>query len=89
MLYANPKMKIDIRAHMDSRGSDSFNLKLSEARAKAIINWMVAQGIDKRRLTSKGYGEPRLVNHCHNRVECSEDEHQENRRSEFIVVKME
>ena len=83
-----PKMKIDIRSHTDSRGSDSYNLKLSERRAKATLEWMVKQGIERKRLTAKGYGETQLVNGCSNGVPCTEEEHQENRRSEFIVVAM-
>ena len=83
-----PKMKIDIRSHTDSRGSDSYNLKLSDRRAKATLEWIVKQGIDRKRLKAKGYGETRLVNGCSNGVPCTEEEHQENRRSEFIVVAM-
>lgn len=83
-----PKMKIDIRSHTDSRGADSYNLKLSDRRAKATLEWIVKQGIDRKRLKAKGYGETRLVNGCSNGVPCTEEEHQENRRSEFIVVAM-
>lgn len=83
-----PKMKIDIRSHTDSRGADSYNLKLSDRRAKATLEWIVKQGIDRNRLKAKGYGETRLVNGCSNGVPCTEEEHQENRRSEFIVVTM-
>ena len=83
-----PNMKIDIRSHTDSRGADSYNLKLSDRRAKATLEWIVKQGIDRKRLKAKGYGETRLVNGCSNGVPCTEEEHQENRRSEFIVVAM-
>ena len=83
-----PKMKIDIRSHTDSRGADSYNLKLSDRRAKATLEWIVKQGIERKRLTAKGYGETQLVNGCSNGVPCTEEEHQENRRSEFIVVAM-
>ena len=83
-----PKMKIDIRSHTDSRGADSYNLKLSDRRAKATLEWIVKQGIDRKRLKAKGYGETRLVNGCSNGVPCTEEEHQEDRRSEFIVVAM-
>jgi hypothetical protein len=83
-----PKMKIDIRSHTDSRGADSYTLNLSDRRAKATLEWIVKQGIDRKRLKAKGYGETRLVNGCSNGVPCTEEEHQENRRSEFIVVAM-
>ena len=84
-----PKMKIDIRSHTDSRASDAYNLALSDRRARSTLEWIVKQGIERKRLTAKGYGETRLVNGCSNGVPCTEEEHQANRRSEFIVVSME
>ena len=84
----HPTMKIAIRSHTDSRGSDKSNLILSDKRAKSTMAWIVSQGIAKNRLTAKGYGETQLVNRCKNGVPCSEEEHQENRRSEFIIVEM-
>ena len=83
-----PKMKLDIRSHTDSRGSDSANMKLSDRRAKATMQWIINQGIKSNRLKAKGYGESRLVNKCRNGVKCTEEEHQQNRRSEFIVTSM-
>ena len=84
----NPTIKIAIRSHTDSRGSDKFNLVLSDKRAKATMAWIVSQGIAKNRLTAKGYGETQLVNGCKNGVPCTEEEHQQNRRSEFIITEM-
>ena len=84
----HPTMKISIRSHTDSRGSDKANLILSDKRAKATMSWIISQGIDKSRLTAKGYGETQLVNRCKNGVRCSEEEHQQNRRSEFIITAM-
>ena len=84
-----PKMKIDIRSHTDSRASDAYNSAFSDRRAKSTLEWIVKQGIERKRLTAKGYGETRLVNGCSNGVPCTEEEHQANRRSEFIVVSME
>ncbi|MFY0715257.1 OmpA family protein [Seonamhaeicola sp. NFXS20] len=81
-----PELKIDIRSHTDSRGSDAYNEALSDRRAKSTMHYLISQGISKDRLTSKGYGEYQLVNHCSNGVPCSKEEHQANRRSEFIVV---
>jgi len=83
-----PQMKIDVRSHTDSRGSDSYNMKLSQRRAQSTANWMVAQGIDRNRITYKGYGETQLINSCVNGAKCTDAEHEENRRSEFIVVEM-
>ncbi|QMI83302.1 OmpA family protein [Flavobacterium sp. xlx-214] len=88
VLKEYPRMKIDVRSHTDSRASDAYNLKLSQRRAKSTANWMIAQGIDAARITYKGYGETQLENRCSNGVKCSEEEHQQNRRSEFIVLDM-
>ncbi len=84
----HPKMKIDVRSHTDSRQSTSYNEALSNKRAKSTIDWLVKNGINANRLTGKGYGESQLVNKCSDGVECSEEEHQANRRSEFIVTAM-
>ena len=83
-----PTMKIDVRLHTDSRGSDSYNLALSQRRAKSTIKWLIAHGIRKDRITGKGYGETQLVNGCSNGVPCTEEQHQANRRSEFIIISM-
>ena len=84
----HPTMKIAIRSHTDSRGSDKSNLILSDKRAKSTMEWIASQGIAKNRMTAKGYGETQLVNHCKNGVRCTEEEHQQNRRSEFIITQM-
>ncbi len=83
-----PSMKIDVRSHTDSRASKIYNEKLSDIRAKSTIAWMISQGIDKNRLTGRGYGESQLVNKCADGVECTEAEHQLNRRSQFIITEM-
>lgn len=86
VMEKNPTMKIDIRAHTDSRGSDKYNQKLSDKRAKSTVGWLVKHGIKPDRLSAKGYGESQLINHCKDGVQCSEDEHTQNRRSEFIIT---
>jgi outer membrane protein OmpA-like peptidoglycan-associated protein/tetratricopeptide (TPR) repeat protein len=83
-----PEMKIEVRSHTDSRQTAKYNDKLSEARANATVDWLVKNGINSVRLIGKGYGESQLVNHCSDGVKCSEEEHQANRRSEFIIVSM-
>lgn len=83
-----PSMTIDIRSHTDSRQSHKYNEQLSDRRAKSTLEFMVKNGINRSRLTAKGYGETQLVNNCSDDVPCSETEHQKNRRSEFIVIKM-
>ncbi|MCI4443280.1 MAG: OmpA family protein [Lentimicrobium sp.] len=84
-----PAMKLDIRSHTDSRQTAKYNEALSDRRAKSTLDWLVKNGIDASRLTGKGYGESQLVNKCSDGVKCSEEEHQANRRSEFIVTSME
>lgn len=81
-----PQLKLAIRSHTDSRGSDSYNQRLSQRRAQSTMDFLVANAIDKSRLTATGLGESELVNHCGNGVVCSEAEHQKNRRSEFIIL---
>lgn len=81
-----PEMKIDVRSHTDSRQTHKYNEKLSDRRAKSTIAWLVKNGVDANRLTGKGYGETQLVNRCADGVKCSEEEHQANRRSEFIIT---
>jgi outer membrane protein OmpA-like peptidoglycan-associated protein len=61
---------------------------LSDKRAHAAVNHLISRGIDPKRLTYKGYGETMHINKCKNGVECTEDEHQKNRRTEFKVKKI-
>ncbi|UWY27796.1 OmpA family protein [Flavobacterium sp. TR2] len=81
-----PTMKLDIRSHTDSRASNQYNEALSDRRAKSTIQWLVKNGIAPNRLTGRGYGETELVNKCSDGVPCTEEEHQANRRSEFIIT---
>lgn len=86
LLKDNPEVKIEIQAHCDARGSDSFNMGLSNRRAESVVNYLVGKGVPRKNLSSKGFGESQPVNECVDGVECTEKEHQENRRSEFIVL---
>jgi outer membrane protein OmpA-like peptidoglycan-associated protein len=89
VLKQYPKMTIDIRSHTDSRQTHQYNEILSQKRAQSTLEYMVRNGINKERLTAKGYGETQLLNNCVDGVKCSEEEHQQNRRSEFIITKVE
>ena len=80
-----PELIIHIESHTDSRAPFKYNEVLSEKRAQSTLNWLVEKGIDKSRLTAKGYGERQLQNRCADGVECTEEEHQLNRRSMFII----
>lgn len=87
-LKFNPNYRIDVRSHTDSRAKDSYNLALSKRRAQSTIKYIVEKGgIARSRVSGDGYGETRLINKCKNGVKCSDEEHQMNRRSEFIILK--
>jgi len=86
VLKQYPNMKLDIRSHTDSRASFKYNEALSDRRAKSTIAWLIQNGVNTNRLIGKGYGEYQLVNKCADDVKCSEEEHQMNRRSEFIIT---
>lgn len=88
LLKDNPTIHIEMGSHTDVRGSDRYNDILSDRRAHATVQYLISKGIDPERLTWKGYGEKVLVNHCKDGVVCSEEEHQENRRTEFKVKKL-
>lgn len=86
VMFEHPTLVLEIRSHTDSRASHVYNEKLSDKRAKSSRQWLIDNGVAPERLTAKGYGETQLVNHCADGVKCSEEEHQKNRRSEFIVI---
>ncbi len=85
-LQDNPGFKIEIASHTDSRGEDNYNLKLSQQRAEAVVKYLSAKSIPASRMSARGYGEARLINRCGNNANCTETEHQENRRTEFKVI---
>lgn len=87
VMNENPTMVIELGSHTDSRGSDSYNLKLSDKRAKSSAKYVKGKIKNPDRIYGKGYGETRLKNHCKNGVNCSEKLHQENRRTEFKIIK--
>lgn len=84
----NPNLSFELGSHTDSRASDTYNLLLSDARAKSAVDYLVRQGVPAERLSARGYGERRLVNRCVDGVDCSEEEHQANRRTEFKVTRI-
>ncbi|WP_299524409.1 OmpA family protein [Winogradskyella sp.] len=90
VLNKYPTMAIDIRSHTDCRGPADYNERLSDRRAQATRQYLIDNGIAAERLTAKGYGESQLVNDCGceptNDSSCSDEEHQLNRRSEFIIT---
>lgn len=84
----NPGLSFELSSHTDSRASITYNLMLSEARAKSAVDYLLRKGVDPQRIVARGYGEARLRNHCKDGVECSEEQHQLNRRTEFKVTRL-
>ncbi len=84
-----PAMKIELRSHTDSRSSATYNKTLSSNRAKAATAYLKKKGVKATRLVAKGYGESELVNQCKDGVNCSEEEHQQNRRTEIKILTIE
>ena len=90
MMNKYPKMVIKIESHTDSRGSSEYNDKLSKERANATYKYLIANGVDASRITEyDGFGARKLTNDCDGTTNCTEAQHQLNRRTQFIVVKME
>jgi outer membrane protein OmpA-like peptidoglycan-associated protein/tetratricopeptide (TPR) repeat protein len=85
-MNANPEVKIELGSHTDCRGSSSYNLRLSKKRAKSAADYISSRITNPSRITSKGYGESKLVNDCNCSSSCSKEDHQVNRRTEFIII---
>ena len=81
-----PTLILKSGSHTDSRGKNDYNLKLSTRRANSTVEYIISRGINSGRITGEGFGETKLLNKCSNGVKCSKDEHQLNRRTEFVVV---
>jgi outer membrane protein OmpA-like peptidoglycan-associated protein len=88
ILRKYPKMRIELRAHTDSRSESDFNQKISEGRAKASAGYLFKRGISRSRIDFTGYGETMPVNSCVNGVECTEEQHAQNRRTEIKILQM-
>jgi outer membrane protein OmpA-like peptidoglycan-associated protein/Tol biopolymer transport system component len=82
-----PDMIIQFGAHTDARGGDGYNMWLSQKRASSTVRYLIGIGVDSKRITGKGFGESKLLNKCSNGVKCTEAEHQQNRRTEFVVIR--
>lgn len=86
LLIDNPHIIIELGSHTDSRGTKQYNEWLSQQRAESAVNYIISKGISEERITAKGYGEYELVNNCSDGVQCTEEAHQNNRRTEFKVT---
>lgn len=80
-----PDAKVKITSHTDARGTKAYNTRLSKRRAESVVRYLIKKGISKKRLKAKGEGERVMINDCYDGIECSEEQHQENRRTEFFV----
>ena len=85
-LMVNPTLRIEVAVHSDSRGDAATDRKITQQRADAIKAYLTANGVPGDRIVAKGYGSTRLLNHCVPGVECTEEEHAENRRSTYAVI---
>ena len=81
-----PSLVVELSSHTDCRGSDSYNIELSQNRAQSCVDFIIAQGIDSKRIIAKGFGETALLNRCSDGVECTPEEHQQNRRTDLKFV---
>lgn len=86
LMRDKPNIRIELSSHTDARGTSDSNQRLSQARAESVVNYLVSRGIQRSRMVAKGYGESRPKNRCIDGVDCSESEHQQNRRTEFRVL---
>lgn len=84
-----PDIVIECGSHTDVRGNDKYNMWLSERRAQSTIDYIISKGISKERISGKGYGESQILNKCTDGIQCSESQHQLNRRTEFVVIRKE
>lgn len=85
LLKSNPAFTIEIVAHTDARGDEKKNMELSEKRAQSARDYMIAKGVKPEQITAKGLGETQPVNKCKDGVTCTEEEHAQNRRMEFVI----
>lgn len=82
----HPSSQVELSSHTDSRGSETYNLGLSNRRAKSAVDYIIQKGISRDRIIAQGYGESRLLNRCSDGVSCTEEEHRVNRRTEAKLL---
>jgi outer membrane protein OmpA-like peptidoglycan-associated protein len=86
-MLLNKSLTLSINSHTDSKGEDAYNMTLSEKRAQKVMEYFILNGIEKSRLSAKGFGETQIKNRCIKGIDCSETEHMLNRRTEFNFTK--
>ena len=81
-----PDMVIELSSHTDAQGNDAYNERLSQRRAQSAKNWLVSKGVKENRIEAVGYGERNILNDCINGIDCTDEEHRVNRRTEFKIL---
>lgn len=85
IMSQNSILKVYVKSHTDNRGTGDYNMKLSERRANATVNYLVSKGVNPENISGKGFGESELKVDCN--LKCSDEDHAANRRSEFMIIK--
>lgn len=85
-IMKNYPISAELSSHTDSRSSNEYNMELSQKRAESAVRYIILQGINPLKISARGYGETRLLNHCSDGVSCTEEQHQVNRRTEFKIT---
>lgn len=88
IMKGNPSIILECASYTDAKGTEEYNMWMSKRRAKRTVDYIVSRGISRSRISGKGFGETKLLNHCKDNIECSDQERALNRRTEFIIVKM-
>ena len=87
-LLADAEIHLKVISHTDSRGPDAYNQVLSEKRARSVIDYLLSKGVTADRMTSEGRGESDLANECADGIQCSNEDHAKNRRTEFVFKRV-
>ena len=89
LMKKHPKMVVEVGTHSDIRGQNQYNLTLSQKRANSVRDYFIEKGIQKNRISAVGYGESQPIIKCKTADSCTEEQHELNRRCEFIIKKIE
>jgi len=89
LLKKYPTMKLEIGTHTDIRGNNTYNMDLSQKRSNSVMQYFNEKGINTNRITSKGYGETQPIIYCETEDSCTEEQHEINRRCEFVILSFE
>lgn len=87
VMKKNPELMIECASYTDAKGTEKYNLWISQRRAKRTVEYLIRRGIDPRRIKGRGYGEARLINDCTEGDDCTDEQRAVNRRTEFKIVK--